>query len=49
MGRYNEIIRLLDTAPSDFDPVFWEGPVGQAIVTDWAAGFLNAIMLRPKA
>ena len=34
MGRYNEIIRALDTAPDDFDPVFWEAPDGQAIVTD---------------
>jgi uncharacterized protein len=49
MGRYNEIIRTLDTAPGDFDPVFWEGPDGQAIVTDWAAGFLDAVALRPRS
>jgi uncharacterized protein len=49
MGRYNEIVRLLDAAPEDFDPVFWEGPDGQAIVTDWAAGFLDAVRLRPRA
>jgi len=49
MGRYNEIIRALDTAPDGFDPVFWEAPDGQAIVTDWAAGFLDAVNLRPKA
>ncbi len=49
MGRYNEIIRLLDTAPDAFDPVFWEGRDGGAIVTDWAAGFLDAVLLRPKA
>jgi uncharacterized protein len=49
MGRYNEIVRALDAAPDEFDPVFWEGPDGQAIVTDWAAGFLDAVALRPKA
>jgi uncharacterized protein len=49
MGRYNEIIRFVDTAPRDFDPVFWEGPDGQIIVTDWAAGFLDAVKLRPRS
>jgi uncharacterized protein len=49
MGRYNEIIRILGTAPGDFDPVFWEGPDRQAIVTDWAAGFLDAVALRPRS
>jgi uncharacterized protein len=49
MGRYNEIVHALGTAPDDFDPVFWEGPAGQVIVTDWAAGFLDAVKLRPKA
>ncbi len=49
MGRYNEIVRALEAAPDAFDPVFWEGPDGEAIVTDWAAGFLDAVKLRPKA
>jgi uncharacterized protein len=49
MGRYNEIIRLLETAPNDFDPIFWEGPNGEVIVTDWAAGFLDAVGLRSRA
>ena len=49
MGRYNEIIRILDTARDHFDPVFWEGRDGEAIVTDWAAGFVDAVLLRPKA
>ena len=49
MGRYNEIIGRLDGAEEKFDPVFWEGPKGQIIVTDWAAGFLDAVKLRPKA
>ncbi len=49
MGRYNEIVRHLESAPDDFDPVFWEGRDGEAVVTDWAAGFLDAVLLRPKA
>ena len=49
IGRYNEIIGHLDGDPEGFDPLFWQGPEGQIIVTDWAAGFLDAAMLRPKA
>lgn len=48
-GRYNEILRRLDTGPESLDPVFWEGPGGEVIVTDWAAGFLDAVGLRPRA
>ena len=47
MGRHNEIARALGAAPDDLDPVFREGPDGQAIATDWAAGFLDAVLLRP--
>jgi uncharacterized protein len=49
MGRYNEIVRALGAATEDLDPVFWEGPEGQVIVTDWAAGFIDAVALRPQA
>ncbi len=50
MGRHNEIVRALGTAPDEFDPAFWEGPDdGGVVVTDWAAGFLDAVNLRPKA
>jgi uncharacterized protein len=49
MGRYNEIVRALNAAPEDLDPVFWEGPEGQVIVADWAAGFLDAVALRARA
>jgi uncharacterized protein len=49
MSRYNEIIRILDATPDAFDPVFWEGDNGGMIVTDWAAGFLDAVALRPDA
>ena len=48
-GRYNDIRRRLDTAPQSFDPVFRKGPEGEVVVTDWAAGFLHAVRLRPRA
>jgi uncharacterized protein len=49
MGRYNEIIANLDADPLIFSPVFLQGPEGQVIVTDWAAGFLDAVSLRTEA
>ena len=50
MGRYNKIVRALGAVPDEFDPLFWEGPDdGRVVVTDWAAGFLDAVKLRPKA
>jgi uncharacterized protein len=49
MGRYNEIAACLNTDPDEFEPVFWEGPEGEVIASDWAGGFLDAVALRPKA
>ena len=49
MGRYNEIITELDAGPDAFAPLFWDGSEGQVIVSDWAAGFMDAVKLRPKA
>ena len=49
MGRYNEIAACFTSAPDDFEPIFWEGPEGDIIAADWAAGFLDAVALRPKA
>src|SRR5208283_5470485 len=46
MSRYIEINARLDADPDGFDPVFWEGPEGEIIVEDWAAGFLDAMRLR---
>jgi len=48
-ARYNEIIAHFHTDPDSFDPVFLEGPEGHVIVTDWAAGFMDAVILRAKA
>jgi len=49
MGRYNEIVTCLDSEPESFDPIFMEGPEGEVIASDWAAGFLDAVALRTKA
>ena len=48
MGRYNEIIACLDAEPENFEPIFLEGPEDEVIASDWAAGFLDAVALRPK-
>jgi len=49
MGRYNEIVACFDGGPSEFDPIFWEGPEGDIIASDWAGGFLDAVALRAEA
>jgi uncharacterized protein len=46
MGRYNEIVADMSGDAGTFDPIFWEGPDETVIVTDWAAGFLDAVALR---
>ena len=49
MGRYNEIIAALSRDPVVLDPIFWEGPEGEIVASDWVAGFLDAVALRSKA
>jgi uncharacterized protein len=49
MARYNEIVARLDTDRDGFDPIFLEGEDEQVIVTDWAAGFMDAVILRTRA
>jgi uncharacterized protein len=49
MGRYNEILRLLQHAPKEFEPIFWTTEHGEAVAADWAEGFMEAVELRPGA
>jgi len=49
MGRYNEIVATMSVDPGAFEPIFREWRDGTAIVTDWAAGFLDAVALRRTA
>ena len=37
IGRYNEIVACFASEPDDFEPIFWEGPEGEIIASDWAA------------
>ena len=48
MGRYNEIAAIMSSDPDSLDRIFEQWPEGDVVVTDWAAGFLEAIKLRPK-
>jgi uncharacterized protein len=49
MGRDNEIVAAMNADPGVFEPIFWAGPDGPIIVTDWAARFLDAVSLRRTA
>jgi uncharacterized protein len=49
MGRYNEILHLLQHAPEEFEPIFWTTKDGEAVAADWAEGFMEAVELRPGA
>jgi uncharacterized protein len=49
MARYEEISADLDYQCENLHFLFWESQDGQVIVTDWAAGFLDAMQLRPAA
>ncbi len=49
MNRYNEIVHAMNDDPDSFEPIIYEGSEGFPIVTDWAAGFLDAIKLRKRA
>ena len=48
-GRSREIMQGLDADPPDYTPVFWEDVGGATITEDWAAGFMQAVALHPKA
>ena len=49
MGRYDEIAAGLNADPEQFEPIFYKWPTGEVIVTDWAAGFLEAVEMSRAA
>jgi yecA family protein len=49
MGRYSQIATCFESDPDDFDPIFREGPRGDVVASDWAAGFLDAVAMRREA
>lgn len=46
MDRSNEITTGFNSDPEKFEPIFYKWPTGEVIVTDWAAGFREAMELR---
>ena len=34
MGRYNEILHLLQHAPEEFEPIFWTTENGETVTAD---------------
>jgi uncharacterized protein len=47
--RYQEIDREFDRGlDADPDPIFWHSSTGDAIVMDWADGFMEAVGLRRR-
>lgn len=48
MGRYNEISFQLDAGPGALEPIYEQWPDGMVVVTDWAAGLVDSMKLRPK-
>jgi uncharacterized protein len=49
MGRHNEIATGFNADPEKFESIFWKRPTGDVIVTNWAAGFLEAVDMRRAA
>jgi len=48
-ARYREIAAGLEAEPPEYSPVFWEDVAGAVITEDWAAGFMQAVALHPRA
>lgn len=48
-ARFQEIADSLDAPVPDYTAVFWEDVSGITITEDWAAGFMQAVALHPRA
>ncbi len=48
-ARFQEIAVGLDATPPAYTPVFWQDVGGTTITEDWAAGFMQAVALNPRA
>ena len=49
LKRYHEIQDLLRNHPDAYAPIFWETTDGEVEASDWAAGFMEGVRLRPQA
>ena len=45
MGRYNEILRVLNSDPEAYEPLFWENQDGEVIAADWVTGETDAMLM----
>jgi len=48
LGRYADIAAALDASPLVYAPILWQDPTGNTVAEDWAAGFMQAVSLRPE-
>ncbi len=39
----------LDASPLTYGPILWQDAAGTTVTEDWAAGFMQAVSLRPEA
>lgn len=48
-GHYAAIEAALDASPLTYSPILWQDEAGTTVADDWAAGFMQAVSLRPEA
>jgi len=46
--HYASIQEALDASPLTYAPILWQDAAGNTIAEDWAAGFMQAVSLRPN-
>lgn len=49
LGRYNDILHVLQHELEAYEPIFWETDDGHVVAADWAEGFMEALEPRPRA
>src|SRR5512144_1009155 len=49
MGRYNEILHVVQHAPEEFEPIFWTTENGVTVAAAWADRLMQAAEIRPRA
>jgi uncharacterized protein len=47
LDQYAAIDAALDASPLSYTPILWQDVAGTTISEDWAAGFMQAVSLRP--
>lgn len=47
--HYADVQAALDASPLAYAPILWQDASGNTVAEDWAAGFMQAVSLRPEA